>query len=526
MFSTFNAVGISALGEDPEDTVALRGEATVVLDWEVRIFAATHEFITRDTDSPPLTAFYGTLQKAFRIDRSIVGSNRVGEEVTIGLGEVTLTNTEGDYDFLSVGSSSLGQAISIKMGNRRRPYAEWKTVLNGYTVSQTIDRDEITFRLRDAAHLLEQPSSPNVYGGTGDEDGTEDQTGKRKQRVFGACYNVSAPLVIPTALAYQVNDGRIEAIDAVYIRGVAQVFDADYATVALMNAASLSVGEYATCLTEGWFRIAVAGGSEIGQVTCDVQGDKVGGIYVETTGTIVRRLLSSAAGIDDPDGLSTSTFSRLETLQPAVVGYVVPFGSEEVVRTSVGNLMGAIGGWCGARRSGLFEVRRLDGASAVSTGVYDKRNIVDVARVDLPDDLSPPTWRVRVGWSRNWTVQTTDLAGSVTDARRAYLAEPVRYAAAFNEKTRLDFPPGKELVIDSYFRDEADASDEADRRLALFGVPRELYLVKLAERLYIHELGQTVTVSFPRLSLDEPVGGVIVKLTEDDVDGVEMVVFV
>lgn len=529
MFTGFDAAGICALGEAPEDRVALVGTATVVLDWEVRIYAATHEFITRPTDSPADVAFKGTLQKAFRIDRSIIGVSRIGEEVTIGLGEVTLSNLEGYYDFLAQDSTPLGQRIEIKMGDRRRPYTEWKTILSGYMVSQTIDRDAITFRLRDAGHRLDVPASPNIYAGTGGTEGGDDLKGKRKPRGFGYVENATPPLVVPASLAYQLNDGRIDAVTAVNVRGVSQVFSADYATVALMNAASLSVGQYATCLEEGWVRIAVAGGSEVGQVTCDFQGDKagaLGGTFVYTAGSIVRRLLTSASGILDPDDLVVSTFTALETAQPAEIGYFIPSGDEQTLRQAVGRIMASIGGWCGARRSGKFEARRFNVPAGAVAGVYDKKNIVDVAHADVPDDLSPPPWRLRVGWGRNWTVQKTDIAGSVTDARRAYLAEPVRFASDEDEATRIDFPPGAELVVeDAFFREEADAQAEATRRLALFGEPRELFTVKLAERLFVHELGENVRIAFPRFGLDSGRQAVIVKLIEDDADGVEMTVF-
>ena len=50
--------------------------------------------------------------------------------------------------------------------------------------------------------------------------------------------------------------------------------------------------------------------------------------------------------------------------------------------------------------------------------------------------------------------------------------------------------------------------------------------MKLAERLFIHELGENVTISFPsRLGLGTPHICRIVKLVEDDADGVEMTVF-
>lgn len=530
MFEGLDPPGLSALGEAPETHVAFGGTSTLLLDWVLRVHAATHELISRDTDDPPLTLYKGTLRDAFSIDRSIIGSARIGEDVTIGLGEVTVANTEGDYDDLAQNSSPLGQEIEIRMGDRRRPLNEWRVVLKGYTVDMNMDRDQVRFSLRDAGHLLDVPASPNVYAGTGGVEGAEDLQGKRKPRIFGHADNVSAPLVIASSLAYQLNDGPIEAVSAAYVRGVALTPTTDHASVTAMNAASLSAGQFATCLSAGWARIAVASGAETGQVTWDVQGEATDGAFAETTGAIVRRLLTTAAGLDDPGDLVEVSFDRLDTDQPAPVGYVIPVGDDQTVRDAVGRLMAAIGGWCGANRRGRFEVRRFDAPSGVPTGGYDKRVIADVQRVALPSDVSPPPWRVKIGWGRNHTVQTTDLAGAVPVARRAYLAAAIRYASDQDNNIRLTFPPGAEMVVDGYFRDEADALAEASRRLALFGEPRELYAVSLAERLYIHEPGEVVRVSFDRYGLDDGRLCTVVRVRESQSeggtgDGVELTVF-
>ncbi|RAI34517.1 hypothetical protein [Rhodoplanes serenus] len=530
MFESFDPPGLSALGEAPEMRVAFGGTSTLLLDWVLRVHAATHELISRAGDDPPLTLYKGTLQDAFSIDRSIIGSARIGEDVTIGLGEVTVSNVEGDYDDLASNSSPLGQEIEIRMGDRRRPLSEWRVILKGYTVDMNMDRDQVRFSLRDSGHRLDVPASPNVYAGTGGTEGGEDLKGKRKPRVFGHAPNVSAPLVIASSLAYQLNDGPMHAVTAAYVRGVALTPTSDHASVAAMNAASLSAGKYATCLSAGWARIAVASGAETGQVTWDVQGDATDGAFAETTGAIVRRLLTTAGGLSDPGDLVPVAFDRLDAVQPAPVGYVIPAGDDQTVRDAVGRLMAAIGGWCGANRRGRFEARRFEAPAGVPTGVYDKRVITDAQRVALPGDVSPPPWRVRVGWGRNNTVQTTDLAGAVTEARRAYLAAEIRYAAAQDNNIRLTFPPGAEMVVDGYFRDESAAATEAARRLALFGEPRELYAVTLAERLYIHEPGEVVRVEFDRYGLDAGRLCTVVRVRESrsdggSGDGVELTVF-
>jgi hypothetical protein len=527
MFMGFEALGFSGISEGPEDRFAIGGEAEFTLDWGVLIYAATHEYITRTEDDPPNQAFYGTLEKAFRIDRSIIGANRIGEDITIGYGEVSLSNLEHDYDFLAVDITPLGQRIVIKFGDRRRPYSEWRTVLDGFMTALQPDRDSVTFTLRDAGHKLDVPASPNVYLGTGGTEGDSDLTSKRKPRAFGWLLEVSPPLVIPASLAFQLNDGQVNAVTAVRVKGVEQIFSANYTTVALMNAAALTIGHYATCLAEGWMRIAVASGDELGQVTCDFSGDKAGGVFAETAADIVERLLDSATEFVVPDDLATATFDQLNTDQPAPIGYLIPVGDEQTVATAVAAIMASVGGWGGSRRTGKFEVRRFEEPSGAPAGRYSRTNVQDVKLAVLPDDISPPPWRVRVAWGKIWTPNQTNLAGTVSDDYRAFLSQEVRFATAEDENIRNDFPPGHELVEENaLFRDEADALAEAERKLELFGVSRNLYVFQLNEPLFVHELGQTVFLQFDdRFDLDEGRLMTIVKLTEDDAEGVEITAF-
>lgn len=520
MFLGFDAIGMAALSEEPEDRFVGGGTSEGGVDWEVIIYTASHEIVTRLADAPSNQAFKGTLEKAFRFDRSIIGDKRIGEQVTIGLGEMRLSNLEQDYDFLAIDHTPLGQRVTVKRGNRRKPYATWQTMLEGYLTGQEIDRDTITFRLRDAGHLLDVPASPNAYAGSGGAEGGDDLKDKRKPRGFGHVPNATPALVVPATLIYQLNDGPIEAVDAVYDRGVELTAGSDYASYALLAAASTASAHYDTCLAAGLIKL---GSSPSGTVTADFQGDKTGGTFVETAPDIVERLLTSAAGLAAGD-LAAASFAALAAAQDAPVGYYIPAGDEQTVADAAGRVMAGIGGWCGPTRRGKFEVRRLDAPAGAVSGSYDRTGIVDVKVQPLPQELQPPPWRVRVGYARNVTVQT-DLAGTVSAARKAFLADELRFASDEDAGIRADFPPGHELIVDnSYFRDEADALAEATRRLALWGAPRALYVIALAKP-HAHELGQVIDVDFPRFDLD---GGKllrIVKIVEDDADGTELMAF-
>jgi hypothetical protein len=148
--------------------------------------------------------------------------------------------------------------------------------------------------IRDNAFKLDVPASLNVYGGTGSADGTADMAGKRKPLAFGVVNNITPAQVNPANLTYQVHDGAVNAIPAVYDSGYALSGpDADYASYAALAAATITNGHYATAKAVGLFRL---GSAPNGLITCDVQGDSGGsGGYITTTGR-------HCAAVDRPRG--------------------------------------------------------------------------------------------------------------------------------------------------------------------------------------------------------------------------------
>ena len=72
--------------------------------------------------------------------------------------------------------------------------------------------------------MLEVPACTNLYGGTnvlpnGADGVTTDLKGSRKPRLFGTVLNIVPVCVNTVLLIYQVNDGPVHSIDAVYSRG-------------------------------------------------------------------------------------------------------------------------------------------------------------------------------------------------------------------------------------------------------------------------------------------------------------------
>lgn len=517
-------------------SVAFTGSAALTGSTLFRIYAATKEFATEPSDIPANQPFLGTLQKVIRFDRSIINGGRIGQ-VTAGWGDMELINADGGYDDLIARYAIDGRRIVVKFGVEGDPYNAFQILFDGTASDWQIEEDVLRIQVRDNSYRLEVPAQPLIYAGTGDLQGTADLKGKRLPLALGDNKNITPVDLIPTELVRQVSSGRVQAIPAVYDRQVPLVFAADYPTTAALRAAStgaqgsgaaIEAGEYGTCLAEGLFKL---GGSPVGTITCDVRGDATGTVYVATTATIIRRLIPLATDIKDPDGLITSSFDAVNAAQPAVVGYYFDGSDDRTVADVIANLMGAVGGWGGMRRNGRFELGIFTAPSGTPVAIYDRIDIIDIAREKLPDELSPPPYRFRVAWGRNNTVQTdVDGVSGMTPERLAYLREERRLAtsnAASGAHLRADHPLAQDPApIEAYFRDEAAAQMEADRLIALFGPTSSLYRILLKVRPFSHEIGEVIRVTYPRWDLRQGRLLRIVAVTDDtDANSIEVIGF-
>lgn len=477
------------------------------------IYTATDAYASWPTDTPVSTNFLPTLLQGIRFTSSVIGTTLT--EMQAGWGEITLNNAGGDYDYLATGYAFDGGSITIRDGDPSRPFAEHTVVLSGQMDGATVGTDEVTITIRDFGTRLDTAVLVNTYGGTGGADGTEDFEGKRKPRVFGRCRNITAPLVIPTSLAYQLSDGPISAVSACYVRGAALTAGADYATLAALLAATVPAGSFATCLAEGWGRIAYASSGESGQVTWDVSGDATGG-YVETTGGIVQRLLT-LAGLTTAE-IDTAAFTALDAAQSAPVGFFLALDDSSTFADVIARLVKGIGAWAGFTMAGVYTIGRLVAPAGTPVLSLSELDIAEdgLRSRDMPADLFPPPWRWRVKYDRNWTTQESDLAGSLSASRKAWLAEESRTVEKSATAIQTAHPLAQDLdPVESYFANKADATAEATRLLALHRVDRRLFAVTVPLVILSVRLGDVISVSHHRLGLS---GGRLFVVAEITVD--------
>lgn len=477
---------------------AFVGEGFIRAASEFKIYAGTEEFVTMATDTPPSTPFHGTLTQALTFRRSILGGQRIGD-FSAGYGETILNNDDGQYDFAIQRFAIDGRRALVKAGFAGQAYNQFEIVFDGLAADWQVNSSSLRIKLRDPSYKLDVPAQPEIYAGTGGAEGGADLQGKRKPLAYGELLNVEPPALVPASLIYDLHDGQIEAVDQVYDSGVPLVFDADYGSLALLTGATIPSGRYATSKADGKMRL---GASPAGQVTVDMKGDAAGG-YVDTVAEIVERVVLLATELTQDD-LDPISFPRVLAEQPASIGFYLGPNNAVTASAVVAALMTSVGGWAGFKRTGLLEIGIFTAPALPATDRVTHPDVIDVDRDSLPSGLSPPPYRFRVAHQRNWTVQTSGLAGATTDARRAFVAQPYRLAESSDTDVLNDHPFAQDPPpVESFFVEEADAQAEADRLLALYKNVNSLYRVVLKGRALTYELGSVVNVTFPRWDLTQ-----------------------
>lgn len=477
----------------------------IATDTTSKLYAGTEDYITRSSDIPAGTPIPGILEHLPRFDRSIISGDGFNG-LANGWGDASLINI-GDYDQYLRGYAVDGRRAVFKALLRSQSYAFAQMIadLTATSTSVASNGQMLVVGFRDKAFKLDVPTQPSVYAGTGGVEGGPELTNKRRNMVLGNVKNITPVLLISPELVFEVNGGRpVQAISAVYDKGYPlDGPQADYATIALLRAAAITDGWFSTCLAQGRFRV----GSAYEQITCDVHGDN-SGVYVSSTGTIMRRIVNINACISDPAEVDTASFAALELVQPAPIGYYLNENSTETVGETFAKLTQGIGGWCGFTRLGMLQAGIFTAPSGTPAGAYTDLEILDIDVEKLPSGMDPPPWRQRIVYERNWTVISDPFAGvGLIDApRAAWLGTPYKVASTTQadgdvilaDHLLAQDPP----VREAYFTNGADALAEANRSLTLANSSYVLYRVRLKIDPFSLDIDQTIRVTLNRFGLD------------------------
>ncbi len=465
------------------------------------IYFSDKGYMTGESDSPIHTNYLPVTTNPLQIDASVfngVFSGRAGS-----FGAIRLLNGDGDLDDLLEMYWS-GRNVRVFAGSADFTRDKFVKVFDGLCDSIEHSEDEIIINIQNNEKILESEFTQTLYDGSGGLDGGSDLESKPKPLLYGEVLRISPVLVDAVNLVYQIHDGAIEDVTAVYDRGVALTDGGDVVDI---TAASVSAGQFKTQLSGGYIKL---GSTPDGQITVDAKGDNLDG-YVSTSGQIVTRLLRTKLGLYNltDSNIDQGAFNEVDIAVPASIGVYI------FEKTTVRNVIDSI----------LTPIQcywTYDGQGMITAGVgkepsesmyiLDENNIMDGEIKAVA--VYTPSWRVNIGYARSWTNQS-EIATGASDAYRDFAQQEYRKVVIEDRNVRTKSNISIEQNFNTLIVNEADAIVQATRIAELYNQKRTLYKVLAKDVFFRIQIGNTVTVILNRFGLDAGKDFLIVGVSYD-----------
>ncbi|MBS1075566.1 hypothetical protein JK176_11790 [Gluconobacter sp. Dm-73] len=457
--------------------------------------------------------------QAFDLDRGIsLTSDALGG--TSSFGSVTLIN-DGSLDALVASRTNDHLPVRILSGRKtldrdrgiwRDPKrADLQPVFAGLGTLWQAGRRTLTIPLLGVLSWLDVTMTGRIYGGTGRLDGDANVSGRVMPTLRGTACNITPVLIDAVNYVYQVSDASAE-ISALYEGGFAGGI-AFSGLVADLYAQSPDPGTYQIQRggTGTWIRL---GTRPVYGITVDAVGSFPSGAAPQNVLDILRTML-----LEDfilPEAYIDVQWPAQSPLAPWRAGWfwdgTETVTGQDVVRTLLSGLALSIV----PTRSGTLRPVLLAATDDLTSATLtlDTSVITDIQSVSLDASLSPPTWRWRMGWQHNFTVQTagSGLHPQAPADRKALIAIADRNAVWSDASLRMRWRvPNDPTPIVTALAASQDAQTVADLHGSLWGAHRTLWAVTIPLELSCQvDLGDTVTMRAPVPGLANSCLGVVV----------------
>jgi hypothetical protein len=246
-------------------------------------------------------------------------------------------------------------------------------------------------------------------------------------------------------------------------------------------------------------------------ITVSVQGDRGGG-YAPRIAPLVQRIATAYGKAADRFTLADLDLANLaafDAAHPQPVGLYVADRTNQA--QAIQQLAASVGAQALMSRTGKLRLVQLALPAAgvpVPIGPEHMRE-----RSLRPAQRLPATAAVKIGFDRNWNVQTgltTSIPAEHADLYATQWLTETVVDEAVRARYRLSDDP---VQIDTCLKTREDARAEAARRLALSKVPRTIYEFDGEPEMMMLELGQPVVLRNERFGLQDGVAGVVVRLS-------------
>lgn len=441
-------------------------------------------------------------------------------------GEITLGNDDGALDTLR-DYGLAGQKVTIFIGYQNLGYKSFAKLAVGKIQQALFElsvggvgsaSDIVILQLRDRSTDFGLPLQASKYAGTNvlpdGLEGVDDIKGKPKPLVWGAVLNVTPAFVNTSRLIYQVNNGEVNDIPAVYDAGAVLTRGSDYSSQSDMETNAPSAGDYRAWPGGGYFRL---GSNPTGVLTADVtQGNSA----TDRSAAQIANLIATGPGGLVSADIAAADIVALDALNGAEVGIYID--SETTIQAALDAVLGSIGANGGFDRFDILRMRRLNfpvnEGAPVTLRAPDDEHLMDAD--DLPiqairflptndPDKGLPTYLVTLNYQKNYTVeQGNGLSGTALadPTRVAFLANETRTVMAKAPWVQTANPLAVQKTVETLLVDATDAQDECSRQLSLYAGRRDFVEIDTpltVQAISLLDIGDTIVVALSRYGYDE-----------------------
>lgn len=383
-------------------------------------YFSTKGIMSTPGDTPSNRHFAGRVMKPASLQRSMVAWGRVRGRSEYSVSTAELANPDGELDDL-LPFRFEGQPFIQYVGEDGGVFPTDFDVLVTTAMSQPeCSRTAMSIYLKDRTAILDMPIQTDVFLGTNTLpdglEGVDDIKGKAKQLVFGKVRNAPLTCVNTSLLIYLAAANGLTALTAVREGAATLTAGAAYATLADLLATAPVAGQYRVYLAGGYVRFGSSPGRPVtfdGYRNTRAGGLTIGGVIEDVFGqtklTEGTDYASGIAAVLDPD-------------YPGDAGICV---STERVPEVLDRCVNTFGGFWFCPADGVIDVGVfVDPRPETAVASFAAKDMLEPLRqIALRDDEGVQVWRVRCRFNRNYTVQASDLSGSVSDADRALYAQ-------------------------------------------------------------------------------------------------------
>ncbi len=443
-------------------------------------YLSTVPYTTLPTDSPANRAYLPVIAGGVALSESL----SLDGSAALSAGDIEISNEDGSLDSW-LDEVWVNRAIRVYIGDVSWARSDFKLIFNGIVSNlDSSSASRLNIVLRDKLQRLNSPVSEEQLGGS------TANSERLRPLVFGECHNIEPLLVDPATHEYQCHNGALESIIEVRSEGVPRT----------ITTAGVPAGS---------FRLTA---SPEGTISASVQGST--SPYVNTVSGIIQRLVTNYGTPSErftSGDIDTAQMAAFDAAHPQPVG--VFLADRNNVLQVCQDLASSVGAQVTMSREGKLRLVKIElpptGTPLVITPADYEAQSLSISQ------RSTVQAGIRLGFCKNWTVQTSIDSGIPAEHRDLFGQEYLSVSARDSTVASVYRLYAEPQQVDTLLLKRTDASNEATRRLNLWKQPRVVYQVTAFAHLLTLELGQAVTLYGDRFGLDSGKTGMVIGLETD-----------